>query len=777
MRDLEKYDRYVESCFKEEPVPCRCACPFKLDVQAFLGKIRRRNFDSAYREYRSAAIFPGIVSRICPAPCADVCARGPGDGPVRLDAIERACLRFSSSHEPVRYSLPQKDRHVAVVGAGLSGLACALRVASRGYRVTVCEARESTGGELADMLPEDLYRGELDAAFKPARVDFLMGRRVGPADLEALGADAVYIATGKGGDDFGLSGGMDRDSLGSARPGAFLGGGLIGSPGVYAIEHGARAARSIEKYLQIGAMDGMPDSFAAWPINGGYYRPLRPAPAAGCDTPDGAAAEAGRCVGCECAECIDACPMLQEARRTPKRIATDVTATLNKVEQQTRRVATRLMNACSLCGLCGRLCPKGADIGGCLLAGRRDLYMDGGLPPAFHDFYLRDMESALSEAAFAMGPGGPVAGWKPGGAAPAGAECRRLFFPGCQLGASLPEYVTLSYGALLRAEPSTGLLAACCGVPADWAGMEGRRDAVMGAIRGAWDAMGRPLVVFGCMTCMRLFAERLPEIEGRSLYECLDEAEAAAGAAAGALSGTRGEGGTVCVYDPCSARSDEAARTAVRSLLARRGFRLRELRLHGEKASCCGVGGHIYPSNPELFGRIVRERVHEAEEPYVAYCSNCRDAFSREGKACSHILDELFSLQGRLRPAPLLAQRRANRLALRSMLAARFGGDGQGAPAWDAGLPELEIPPALQEKMERLLISGTEAREAVAWCEGGGSKLFDPEAGHFIGHRRVGAATCWVVYEPAAGGGAGRGGFRLVNIYSHRLQLREGDEA
>jgi hypothetical protein len=351
--------------------------------------------------------------------------------------------------------------------------------------------------------------------------------------------------------------------------------------------------------------------------------------------------------------------------------------------------------------------------------------------------------------------------------------CRQLFFPGCQLGASLPEYVALSYGALLGAEPSTGLLAACCGVPADWAGMEGGRDAAMGAIRDTWAAMGRPAMIFGCMTCMRLFAEHMPEMKGRSLYECLDEAEAAGSPAGTGLRGAQGGGRTVCVYDPCSARADEAARKAVRSLLARRGFELKELRLNGVEASCCGVGGHIYPSNPELFDRIVRERVHEAEEAYVAYCSNCRDAFAKEGKDCSHILDELFALEGGLRPAPLLEQRRANRLALKAGLAARFGGAREPGPAEGDGLPPLEIARGIQEKMERLLISGTEAREAVAWCESGGAKLFDPEAGHFIGHRRVGASTCWVVYEPAAESGA----FRLVNIYSHRLQLREDGDA
>ncbi|MCL2493749.1 MAG: hypothetical protein FWF33_06895, partial [Clostridiales bacterium] len=61
MADLEKYNEYLRKCFKEEPPPCRCLCPFKLDVRSFTGKAARGNFDSAYREYRNTVIFPAVV--------------------------------------------------------------------------------------------------------------------------------------------------------------------------------------------------------------------------------------------------------------------------------------------------------------------------------------------------------------------------------------------------------------------------------------------------------------------------------------------------------------------------------------------------------------------------------------------------------------------------------------------------------------------------------------------------------------------------------------------
>ncbi len=93
-------------------------------------------------------------------------------------------------------------RRVAVVGAGVAGLACATTAASRGHEVELFEASQDIGGQfdLARRIPgkeefaETLryYRHELSRT----GVKLTLGHRATPMDLLAGGFDHIVVATG-----------------------------------------------------------------------------------------------------------------------------------------------------------------------------------------------------------------------------------------------------------------------------------------------------------------------------------------------------------------------------------------------------------------------------------------------------------------------------------------------------------------------------------------------------------------------------------------------------
>ena len=121
----------------------------------------------------------------------------------------RTLKRFMADHEMDHpWTPPQlegdKGKKVAIVGSGPAGLTAALRLAQRGYRVTISEALPVIGGMMAVgipdyRLPKDILRYEIEAIERTGKVEFVTNTRVGKdVTLDELRNeyDAVFIAVG-----------------------------------------------------------------------------------------------------------------------------------------------------------------------------------------------------------------------------------------------------------------------------------------------------------------------------------------------------------------------------------------------------------------------------------------------------------------------------------------------------------------------------------------------------------------------------------------------------
>ena len=97
-------------------------------------------------------------------------------------------------------------------------------------------------------------------------------------------------------------------------------------------------------------------------------------------------AEAGRCIQCQCLECVKGCVYLQEYKRNPRGAVREIYNNLSIV--MGNHMANGMINACDLCGQCKAACPKGFDYPEVCQMARKIMVETEKMPPSAHEFGL-----------------------------------------------------------------------------------------------------------------------------------------------------------------------------------------------------------------------------------------------------------------------------------------------------------------------------------------------------------------------------------------------------
>ena len=196
-------------CLNCKTRPCVRGCPVGIDIPGFIEKIRDKNFYEAYKIIEKSSSLAAICGRVCPQEnqCEARCVRGFKGEAVAIGCLERFVADWfrENVNEPIG-EIAQNGVHVAVVGSGPSGLACASELAKNGFDVTVFEALHEFGGVLSYGIPKfRLPVAVVESAIadlKNLGVKFeknvVVGKLFFVEDLLKTGFDFVYIATGAG---------------------------------------------------------------------------------------------------------------------------------------------------------------------------------------------------------------------------------------------------------------------------------------------------------------------------------------------------------------------------------------------------------------------------------------------------------------------------------------------------------------------------------------------------------------------------------------------------
>ena len=197
-------------CLRCKNPACMTGCPVKINIPAFLAKAAEGDFEGAYETIALSSSLPAVCGRVCPQEnqCEGKCVRALKGESVGIGRVERFVADFHNAAPAAPVALPEKkNRRVAVVGSGPSGLSCAGDLAKKGYDVTIFEALHTPGGVLVYGIPEfrlpkAIVAHEIEglqALGVKIETNAVIGRTLTVEELfREQGFDAVFIGSGAG---------------------------------------------------------------------------------------------------------------------------------------------------------------------------------------------------------------------------------------------------------------------------------------------------------------------------------------------------------------------------------------------------------------------------------------------------------------------------------------------------------------------------------------------------------------------------------------------------
>jgi glutamate synthase (NADPH/NADH) small chain len=194
-------------CLLCHDAPCSTGCPAGTQPDRFIRKLRFSNLKGAVSVVKENNILGGVCGAICPAYslCEQECLMSGIGEPIKISEIQRFLVEYGwqIGFRPAP-SKPATGPRVAVVGAGPSGLTCAVELAKEGYKAVVYDRLPNAGGMLRHVIPDhrlskqfvDREVADVEAVGVQFRCNAPIETQEDLDRLFAEGFEAVFLGTG-----------------------------------------------------------------------------------------------------------------------------------------------------------------------------------------------------------------------------------------------------------------------------------------------------------------------------------------------------------------------------------------------------------------------------------------------------------------------------------------------------------------------------------------------------------------------------------------------------
>ena len=350
-------------------------------------------------------------------------------------------------------------------------------------------------------------------------------------------------------------------------------------------------------------------------------------------TKEEAEKEADRCRQCECRLCMKECIMLNEFTDCPKTLFKEY------LEKGYNNMDKMIAYSCNECKQCTLKCPKEFDLRSNFMAVKEALAKDNKGEVLLESLIDSDRgqikecsEEYCTKLEGAFKPAVPAKKKK----------TKYVFVPGCTVSAYTPSGVENIVRHLkdCLGNENVGALLQCCGKVTRFLGEETRFEERNKIAIDKLDEMGAEVVITVCPSCFKIFKETCKNQRVISYWDLMHDLIGVPDECKGI-----GKGSDVVfnIHDSCVTRDEPTHHASIRWILDEMGYNWEEIEKSRGNTRCCGVGGMVCASRPELYEKLYKRRAGDFNQDHIlTYCGSCRGTMQAAGKDAVHILDLMF---------------------------------------------------------------------------------------------------------------------------------------
>ena len=339
-------------------------------------------------------------------------------------------------------------------------------------------------------------------------------------------------------------------------------------------------------------------------------------------TKEEAMREADRCRQCVCKKCMKECIMLNDYTDCPKTLFKEY------LDKGYKEMDKMIAFSCNECNQCTLVCPKSLELAPNFIA-IKEQYIENNNGENVIDSLKpfdksQEMECSKEYSTTILANN---------------KKTKYLFVPGCTVPAYSPELIEKTLRHLRETlDGEVGAMLQCCGKVTKLIGEKEKFNERNKMAIEEIDATNADVIITICPSCYNVYSET----SNKEVISYWDLMREKIGIPIQQKNIGLDSDIVFNIHDSCVTRHVSSHHESIRWILDELGYKYDEIARSKENTRCCGVGGMVCNSNPELYEKVYNRRAADFNsEHIISYCGSCRGTMEASGKYSIHILDLL----------------------------------------------------------------------------------------------------------------------------------------